>query len=179
MKSSNIREPTPKSSTKKYSKINKKDMMEECDNIVNGGIKMVVLAALAEFMSPLIWFFVLALVIAPLDTKWGIAAARRNGEHVCVGRAITKTLNKMVNFACWIVLAGALGKVLEPICRPYFIHIAALALIYIREINSCYRNYFVSKGEKNIPRISIAKVLNIFRSKADIIEMDEDKTEGK
>ena len=78
---------------------------------------------------------------------------------------------KMVDYLCWILLAGAIGKTFgEPFDIPLLPSIVLL-VIYGFEINSCYGNYFEAHG-----RHVKVDIFKFFRRKSDIIDIEE-KTE--
>lgn len=127
-----------------------------------------VIAMLFDFFEPLRWILIAALVLILVDLRFGIAAARRRGEIVRFSRAIRRTVNKIVDYFCWVLLAGVIGEAFgEPFSIP-LLPLIILLVIFGCEINSCYSNYFESHGEK--VKVNIFK---LFAKKADIIEPDE------
>lgn len=79
----------------------------------------------------------------------------------------------MVDYLCWILLAGAIGKTFgEPFDIPLLPSIVLL-VIYGFEINSCYGNYFEAHG-----RHVKVDIFKFFRRKSDIIDIEE-KTENE
>lgn len=121
-----------------------------------------------DFVAPLKWFMLLALILILADLRFGIEAAKKRGEIIRLSRAGRRTINKMVDYLCWVLLAGAIGKAFAiPFDMP-ILPAAVLLVIYGFEINSCYGNYFESRGKKI--KINIFK---FFSKKADIIEIEE------
>lgn len=145
-------------------------MMQE-RNVTSFGV----IAIMTDFFEPLKWVMLLAVIIVFVDLRFGIRAAKIRGETIRTSRAIRRTINKIVDYACWILLAGVLGEAFgEPFGIP-MLPLIVLLVIFGCEVNSCFANYFESKGQKL--KINIFK---IFRSKAEILEPDEkqpDKTE--
>lgn len=128
------------------------------------------LAMLGEFFEPLRWVVVLALVLVMVDLRWGIRAAKARGEVIRTSRAIRRTINKIVDYTCWILLAGVLGEAFgDPFGVP-LLPLIVMLVIFGCEINSCFSNYFESRGRKL--KINIFK---LFRSKIEILEPTEDK----
>ena len=122
------------------------------------------LAILSDFFLPLKWVLIAAGVIILVDLKFGISAAKQRGETVRTSRAIRRTLNKVVDYSCWIVLSGVIGKAFgDPFDIP-LLPMIMLVVIFGCEINSCFSNYFESKGKKikvNIFRLFGNKVSDI------------------
>ena len=113
----------------------------------------------------------LALILIIVDLRFGIAASKKRGERIRFSRAGRRTINKMVDYLCWILLAGAIGKTFgEPFDIPLLPSIVLL-VIYGFEINSCYGNYFEAHG-----RHVKVDIFKFFRRKSDIIDIEE-KTE--
>lgn len=130
-----------------------------------------VMTILIDFFEPFKWVLLLALVIVCVDLRFGIRAAKVRGEVIRTSRAIRRTINKMVDYVCWILLAGVLGEAFgEPFSIP-LLPLVVLLVIFGCEINSCFSNYFESRGEKI--KVNIFK---LFRSKAEIIEPEEGET---
>lgn len=140
-------------------------------NIISA-ITATLMSEFMDFVAPLKWFMLLALILIMADLRFGIAAAKERGEIIRFSRAGRRTLNKIVDYLCWILLAGAIGKAFGvPFDMPILPAIVLL-VIYGFEINSCYGNYFEAHG-KHV-KVNIFK---FFRKKADIIDIEE--TESK
>lgn len=126
------------------------------------------MAILIDFFAPLWWVLVTALVIILVDLRFGVAAAKKRGETVRFSRAVRRTINKMVDYSCWILLAGVIG---EAFGDPFHIPLLPLILLLVIfgcEINSCFSNYFESRGKK----VSV-DIFKYFSKKVDIIEVED------
>lgn len=133
-----------------------------------------VISILIDLFEPLRWVMLLALVVVFVDLRFGIRAAKVRGETIRTSRAIRRTINKIVDYTCWILLAGVLGRAFgEPFSIP-LLPLIVLLVIFGCEINSCFANYFESRGRKM--KINIFK---LFRSKVDIIEPEEETNNNK
>lgn len=140
-------------------------------NVVNGVVVMV-LSGFSDFLYPLRWLLILAGVIIIVDLRFGIKAAQVRGEKIRFSRAGRRTINKTVDYLCWTMLAGALGKAIgEPFGIP-LLPALVLLVVFGFEINSCFSNYFESRGRKM--KINI---FDFFRKKTDIIDVKEEKDE--
>lgn len=141
--------------------------MEERNTI--SAMTATLMSEFMNFMAPLKWFMLLALILILVDLRFGIAAARHRGEKIRFSRAGRRTLNKMVDYLCWILLAGAIGKAFGvPFDLPV-LPAVVLLVIYGFEINSCYGNYFEAHGKQ--VKVDIFK---FFRKKTNIIEVEEE-----
>lgn len=134
-----------------------------------GALMATLMSGFMDFIEPLKWFMLLALILIIADLRFGISAAKKRGEQIRFSRAGRRTINKTVDYLCWILLAGAIGKAFG---IPFDIPIlpaSVLLVIYGFEINSCYGNYFEAHGKK--VKINIFKY---FSKKADIIETGDE-----
>jgi hypothetical protein len=101
-----------------------------------------------------------------------VERAKRAGETVRWSRAVRRTLNKLVDYICWVTLAGLLGNTFGVVFGIPLLSAVLLLVIYGVEVNSCYNNYFEARGIKK--KINIFK---FFKKKTDIIDMEEDTDE--
>lgn len=138
-------------------------MMQE-RNITSFGV----ITVLIDFFEPLRWILLLALLVVLVDLRFGIRAARKRGETIRTSRAIRRTINKIVDYICWILLAGVLGEAFgEPFGIP-LLPLLVLLVVFGCEINSCFSNYFESRGQKM--KVNIFK---LFAKKTDILEPED------
>ena len=112
------------------------------------------LTLFTDLLEPVKWFIL------------GIEAARHKGETIRKSRATRRSVNKLVDYICWILVAMSFGKVFgEPFGLP-ILPALVLLVVYGCEINSCFNNYFEARGSKL--RINIFK---LFKDKSgDVIE---------
>lgn len=133
-----------------------------------GAMMATIMSGFMDFIEPLKWFMLLAIILIFVDLRFGIAAAIKRGEKIRFSRAGRRTINKIVDYLCWILLAGAIGKAFGlPFDLPILPAIVLL-VIYGFEINSCYGNYFEVHGKKI--KVNIFKY---FSKKTDIIDVEE------
>lgn len=129
---------------------------------------------LIEFFEPLWWVLAAALVIIIVDLRFGVSAARKRGETVRFSRAIRRTINKIVDYTCWILLAGVIGQAFgEPFHIP-LLPLIMLLVVFGCEINSCFSNYFEAKGK----RVSV-DIFKFFAKKMDIIIIEKEDKQNK
>lgn len=113
---------------------------------VIGGVTASVLSGLFEFAEPLRWLMVLGCVLIVADLRFGIRAARVRGEKIRPSRAVRRTINKAVDYICWILLAGSIGATFGDSVGVHILPFLVMIIIYGVEINSCFANYFETKG---------------------------------
>lgn len=123
---------------------------------------------LIDFFEPLKWVLLFAALIVFVDLRFGIRAARVRGETIRTSRAVRRTINKIVDYVCWILLAGVMGEAFgEPFGIP-ILPLIVLLVVFGCEINSCFSNYFESRGQK-----MKVDIFRLFAKKTDIIEPED------
>lgn len=137
-------------------------------NVLNG-VSAVVLSDFVTFFYPLKWFTLLAVLIVIADLRFGVLAAKKRGEVVRFSRAVRRTINKLVDYACWLFLAGAFGQAFGHLLDEKILPSLIMLVIFGVEINSCFSNYFEYHGKKI--KVNIFK---FFGKKTDIIDVEQE-----
>ena len=83
----------------------------------------------------IIWLVVAAVVIV-CDLFFGCEAARKRGERVRISRAVRRTVNKMCEYLCWVMLGITISIGFAADWLKYLI----FAIIYGNELSSCLSN---------------------------------------
>lgn len=130
-------------------------VVEQNRNVVNG-FTSVLVSPVVDFYESLSPFFLLAVVLIFADTRFGVAAARRRGEKIRPSRKWRRAVNKMVDYICWVTLAGIMGRTFGEVLGIPLLSGLMLVLVYGIEISSCFNNYFEYRGIKK--RINIFKL---------------------
>lgn len=137
-------------------------------NTIGAMMATVFMSGFMDFIEPLKWFLLLGLILIFADLRFGIAAAKKRGEKIRISRAGRRTINKIVDYLCWILVAGAMGKAFGiPFNIPVLPAITLLVVCGL-EINSVFMNYFEARGKK--VKVNIFKY---FAKKTDIIDVEE------
>lgn len=114
-------------------------------NVISGTTATIFSSFVDGWESLVVWL-VVAFVLILADLKFGVQAAMKRGENIRGSRVIRRTINKMVDYICWIsiawVLGNSFGKVFE---IPLLVAIIMLVVCSI-EISSIFDNYFEYKG---------------------------------
>ena len=141
-------------------------MMEQERNVVNGAMS-VALADFLGYLEPIKWLVVCGIILVICDLRFGVMASKTRGEKIRKSRAVRRTINKLVDYTCWILLSVgieyAFGLSLNIPLVPVFI----MLVIYGVELNSIFENYFEYRGIK----VKV-NVFNWFKKKADIIDVE-------
>lgn len=142
-------------------------------NIVNGAIS-VALSGAMEFITPIRWLALFGLFLIVTDLRFGIKAARQRGETIRFSRAGRRSLNKITDYICLLLLTASLEKVFLPLDIPLLPAIVIL-VIYGFEISSIISNYFEGKGKSVKVKFNFLSLIG----KQNLIEITEDSNETK
>lgn len=115
------------------------------------------------------WMILLALVLIIADLWFGISASKLKGEKVRKSRAGRRTINKLIDYLCYISLGAVLGKAIgDPYgLNPIHISVTAMILCYGFEIDSIYDHICTIHGiEKRYSIWSIFWKLITFKFKS-------------
>lgn len=116
---------------------------------------LIFLSDIASDIIGLRWFIFTAFVLLVCDLRFGVEAAKIRGEVVRFSRAMRRTLNKFVDYLCWLFIAGSIGRAFGDPFELHLLTAGVLVLIYGIELNSCFSNYFEARG--------IRKRVNVFK----------------
>ena len=95
-------------------------------NVISGMLASW-LTSFIEFVEPVKWFIVAALCLFIADFKFGIEASKKRGETIRKSRAIRRTVNKMIDYICWILVATSF---LSKFNQPFGITILPTKILY-------------------------------------------------
>ena len=142
--------------------------MNETNNLFSAAMAALGMV-LADFYGHLAPWLLLGMVLVFVDLRFGVLAARVRCEEIRPSRAWRRTLNKMVDYLCWVTLAEVCSRTFGITLGTPLVSMAMLFIIYGIELNSCVNNYLEYKG--------IKKKWNFFRlvGKDNLLE-DKEKT---
>lgn len=105
------------------------------------------------------WMILLAFVLILSDFWFGISVSRMQGIEVRKSRAGRKTLNKIIDYLCYVLLGAVIGKAIgDPYgLNPITVSITIMILCYCFEIDSIYNHICELHGVKK--RYSIWAIL--------------------
>lgn len=134
-------------------------------------------APLLDFCNNLIPFILLAIVLIIVDSRFGIAAARKRGETIRTSRKWRRAINKLVDYVCWVTLVGLFGQTFGTILGIPVLSGLLLLIVYGIEISSCFNNYFEYKNIKK--KVNIFKLFNRSDVENCIEDVEDTKKEGE
>lgn len=105
------------------------------------------------------WMILLAFVLILSDLWFGISVSRMQGIKVRKSRAGRRTLNKVIDYLCYVLLGAVIGKAIgDPYgLNPITVSITIMILCYCFEIDSIYNHICELHGVKK--RYSIWVIL--------------------
>lgn len=112
-----------------------------------------------QILYDLRWMVLLAIILILSDLWFGISASRVQGIVIRKSRAGRRTLNKLVDYICYILLGAVLGKAIgEPYgMNPIVVSITVMIICYCFEVDSIYGHICEIHGIKK--RYSIWRIL--------------------
>lgn len=118
-----------------------------------------ILGECTQILYDLRWMIVLAIILILSDLWFGVSASRIQGIEIRKSRAGRRTLNKIVDYICYVLLGAVLGKAIgEPYgMDPIIISITVMILGYCFEVDSIYGHICEIHGIKK--KYSIWKIL--------------------
>lgn len=141
-------------------------------NIINGVMASAIMPLLT-FYENLMPYIGLAIILIIVDSRFGIAAARKRGETIRPSRKWRRAINKLVDYVCWVTLAGVFGQAYGSVLDIPALAALMLLVVYGIELTSIFNNYFEYKGMRR--RINVFK---LFR-RPDIEQCIEDVCNDK
>ena len=115
----------------------------------------VILSPLVEFYDKMLPWIMLAAVLIVVDCRFGVKAAVARKEKIRISRMWRRSLNKLVDYVCWVTLAGLCTQSFGVALGVPIVSVGLLFVVYGIEISSCVNNSFEYKG--------IHKRLNFWR----------------
>ena len=131
--------------------------MTDSNNILATAVTAIG-AVIADFYSHLAPWLLLGMVLVLVDLRYGVLAARRRGENIRFSRAWRRTINKMLDYLCWVTVAELMSRTFAVSLGVPVVSISMLFVIYGIEVSSCVNNYFEYKGIRK--RFNFWKLLN-------------------
>ena len=143
-------------------------------NIINGMLA-VFLSEFFAFLIPLKWLAFCGIILIIADLRFGVMASKKRGETIRTSRAVRRSINKLIDYTCWVLLACALEHTFAVPFHIPLLPTIVMLVVYGVEINSIFANYFEYRG-LNL-KVDIFKW---FKKKSnDIIDIEEVKNDTK
>lgn len=145
-------------------------------NIISG-FAATVLSPFADGWQYLFVWLIVACALILGDLRFGIMAARKRGEKIRGSRAIRRTINKFVDYLCWVSIAMVLGGSFGHIFGVPLLAAIIMVVVCGVELSSIYDNYFEYKGLKK--RFNVWKFFTkIFRIPEIAESMEDEQTKN-
>lgn len=145
------------------------DMQER--NILSGATSAFLVPLVDGWHNLIIWLL-FAIVLIGFDLRVGIKAARKRGETIRWSRAIRRTLNKLVDYICYLSIAWFLGHTFGTSFDVPLLAIVVLAVVYGIELASIVSNFLEYKGLKK--KVNVWKLLGVIFKKYNLSDFLED-----
>ncbi|MEF2643399.1 MAG: phage holin family protein [Paramuribaculum sp.] len=126
-------------------------------------------AWLLDFFRAMGAWILLAAVLIITDLRFGIMAARKRGEQIRGSRKRRRSMNKLLDYCCWILVAYACRRSIGVVLGVPIVSVAIILYVNLNEIASALNNYCEYKGIKK--RINVWKLI---RGRHDIERALED-----
>lgn len=149
------------------------DETSTVSTVVQGGVSATAVAFLNEALIHMIPYAFCAVPLIVLDLYWGIKAARHRKEKVTFSRGFRKTMGKIMEYCCWIILASTLALAFRKPWLEWFI----LASVMGNELISILGNYLETKGLKLSLKNVWALILRFFGKKIGM-ELSKEDTDS-
>lgn len=133
-------------------------------NVLSGTAASLLSLFVEGWQNLLIWL-ILSLVLIFADLRFGISAAKKRGEKIRPSRAIRRTINKFVDYLCWVCIAWVMGAAFGNQLGVPALAVIIMAIICAIELSSIFDNYCEYKGLK--------KKFNVFKFLAHIFKQPE------
>ena len=140
-------------------------------------VSATVLTPLVEGSKGIIIWLIVALVLILGDLRFGIKASIKRGEKIRGSRAVRRTINKMVDYICWVSIAWVLGASFGRIFGVPLLAAIIMVIVCTVELSSIFDNYFEYRGLKK--RFNLWKFFSKIFKIPEIEESIEDKKESK
>lgn len=129
----------------------------------------VFLSEFFAFLTPLKWLAFCGIILIIADLRFGIMASKKRGEKIRTSRAIRRSINKLIDYTCWVLLACALEHTFAVPFHIPLMPTLVMLIVYGVEIDSIFGNYF----EYRDINIKVSIVEFIKKKIGDLFEIKE------
>ena len=106
--------------------------------VLQGGTSIVFVTFLREVFTEMIPFMIVSIVLVFVDLAFGIAAARHRNEQIRWARAFRRTISKIFEYVCWVMLSSSLAVA----CHYPPLEWIILGLVWAVELVSIGTNWY-------------------------------------
>jgi uncharacterized membrane-anchored protein len=137
------------------------------------GVTATVLAPFVDGWEKLLCWLIVAIVLILADLIFGIKAAKTRGDHIRRSKAWRRSINKLVDYICWIAIAWVIGAEFSSPFNMPLLPLIVMAAVYGIELQSIIDNYLEYKNVKK--RFSLFKLVTGLLKKSELKDSIEDK----
>lgn len=141
------------------------------------GTTAAILSPFVDGWEKLFGWLIVAVVLIIADLNFGIKAARKRGDIIRRSKAVRRSINKLVDYICWIAIAWVLGVSFSSPFNIPLLPLIVMAFIYGIELQSIIDNYLEYKGVKK--RFSLFKLIFSWMKKPELASAIEDADKDK
>lgn len=146
--------------------------------IAQGGAASIFIAFFSKAIQIMVPYLIVTFFIVLLDCYYGIRASKKREEEIRTARAIRRTVSKLFEYVCWIIIAASLSIAANWNPLQYIV----MGIPVLVEMSSITQNYLFLKG-KMIKGLNIIKIIgdktNTDLSGVEIKDIEEKKEEPK
>lgn len=89
--------------------------MEE-SNVIKGTLVIIFGGEMLSLFWDLRWMIMLVVILVAVDFRFGVKAAQARGEKIRNSKTGRRTGNKLIDYICYLVFGGLIGKAIgEPL----------------------------------------------------------------
>lgn len=136
-----------------------------------------IVAPFVDGWEEMIVWLIVAVVLLLADLRFGIEAARKRGETIRNSRAVRRTINKFVDYLCWISISWVLGGSFGRIFGLPLLPAVTMLGVCIIELSSIIDNYCEARGIKK--RFNGIKFFSAITKHPELEDCFEDKKEDE
>lgn len=122
--------------------------------IAQGGVASIFIAFFSKAIQIMVPYLIVTFFIVLMDCYYGIKASIKRGEEIKTARAIRRTVSKLFEYICWIIVAASLSIAANWNPLQYII----MGIPVIVELTSIVQNYLFLKN-KRISGLNIVKIV--------------------
>lgn len=115
---------------------------------VSTGMSLSFFAELQALVWDMRWLILLCVALIIVDLRFGIENAQVHGETIRRSRAIRRTVNKFIDYLCWLLFAGIFGMAFAKHFGWNTMLVVDMVMIVacLAEIDSILQNYAQARG---------------------------------
>jgi hypothetical protein len=89
------------------------------------------------------WLIAFIIILIAVDLKFGIENSIKHGDKIRKSRAVRRTVNKFIDYMCWLLFAGVIGLAIgEPLGVSHtIVSVVIMLLACLSQIDSIAQNF--------------------------------------